>query len=243
MVLYLFIKIVKIIQKTCIFRALYKFQSQIQPNYIQYNVKNNKKTSVSFSQENKSKQQQKVQLPKIQQKLDLQQIKLQVPRLKHQVQHSKQFNKKNLRKSKRQHFLNNSTNINRLNRSSQKINQRLYKKSKSHKRNRSRNRKTKHKRNKSIHFKRSKRQKEKQTPTKSLTKTLLSKASDCDKKVFSFLTRDQLVLCKRNLQLMASVVEAASSSIHVCRELFEDRRWNCSSLELVPKLRPDLTAG
>ena len=72
---------------------------------------------------------------------------------------------------------------------------------------------------------------------------LFSSPSDCSRKKFPFLTKEQLKLCRRNLNLMPAVVKAAFTSIQVCRHLFKDLRWNCSSLASAPHFKPDLTLG
>ncbi|XP_046393027.1 protein Wnt-11b-2-like [Ischnura elegans] len=57
------------------------------------------------------------------------------------------------------------------------------------------------------------------------------------------LTRAQARLCRRAADAMPLVARAASQTAIVCGELFKERRWNCSSLELAPRLSPDLTTG
>ncbi|XP_022250690.1 protein Wnt-11b-2-like [Limulus polyphemus] len=50
-------------------------------------------------------------------------------------------------------------------------------------------------------------------------------------------------LCKRNMELMPLVVNAAQVTMKTCQKTFEDRRWNCSSISVIPNLTHDLTAG
>ena len=57
------------------------------------------------------------------------------------------------------------------------------------------------------------------------------------------LIKQQVMLCRRNLELMPVVAHSARESVKVCKELFRDRRWNCSTLELVPNYMADLTGG
>nr|XP_014344527.1 PREDICTED: protein Wnt-11b-like [Latimeria chalumnae] len=51
---------------------------------------------------------------------------------------------------------------------------------------------------------------------------------------------DQLHLCKRNLELMQSIVQAAKLTKVACQKTFSDMRWNCSSVEHAPYFTPDL---
>ncbi|VDO94342.1 unnamed protein product [Soboliphyme baturini] len=53
----------------------------------------------------------------------------------------------------------------------------------------------------------------------------------------------QTKLCKRHADLMPIIMRAAAQTATVCQNEFSDRRWNCSSIRLVPKLTPDLTKG
>ncbi|KAG8224872.1 hypothetical protein J437_LFUL006466 [Ladona fulva] len=57
------------------------------------------------------------------------------------------------------------------------------------------------------------------------------------------LSRAQARLCRRAAETMPLVARAASQTAVVCGELFKERRWNCSSLELAPDLAPDLTTA
>lgn len=57
------------------------------------------------------------------------------------------------------------------------------------------------------------------------------------------LPKAQRRFCSRRLWMMPAVAHAARSAADVCQELFADKRWNCSSVLLAPKLTPDLTEG
>ncbi|TRZ01475.1 hypothetical protein DNTS_031889 [Danionella cerebrum] len=57
------------------------------------------------------------------------------------------------------------------------------------------------------------------------------------------LVPDQLQLCKRNLELMHSIVHAAKLTKSACQGTFSDMRWNCSSIESAPHFTPDLAKG
>ncbi|XP_007909586.1 protein Wnt-11 [Callorhinchus milii] len=57
------------------------------------------------------------------------------------------------------------------------------------------------------------------------------------------LVSAQVQLCRSNLDLMHSVVQAARHVRTTCRKTFSDMRWNCSSIELAPKFKPDLERG
>ncbi|XP_022248877.1 protein Wnt-11b-2-like [Limulus polyphemus] len=50
-------------------------------------------------------------------------------------------------------------------------------------------------------------------------------------------------LCKRNMEFMPLIINAARATMKTCQETFADRRWNCSSIDFVPNLMHDLTAG
>ncbi|XP_053329990.1 protein Wnt-11b [Spea bombifrons] len=62
-------------------------------------------------------------------------------------------------------------------------------------------------------------------------------------KVLERLVPDQTHLCKRNLELMQSVVNAAKQTKLICQLTFSDMRWNCSSIEHAPYFTPDLAKG
>ncbi|KAE8584024.1 hypothetical protein XENTR_v10020792 [Xenopus tropicalis] len=57
------------------------------------------------------------------------------------------------------------------------------------------------------------------------------------------LVPEQSQLCKRNLELMQSVVNAAKQAKLTCQMTFSDMRWNCSSVENAPNFTPDLSKG
>lgn len=62
-------------------------------------------------------------------------------------------------------------------------------------------------------------------------------------KILDGLVSDQLQLCRRNLELMHSIVHAAKETKGVCQKTFSDMRWNCSSIEYAPSFTPDLVKG
>uniref|UniRef100_A0A3P8ZWI3 Protein Wnt n=1 Tax=Esox lucius TaxID=8010 RepID=A0A3P8ZWI3_ESOLU len=62
-------------------------------------------------------------------------------------------------------------------------------------------------------------------------------------KLLDGLAPDQLQLCRRNLELMHSVVHAAKLTKNTCQKTFGDMRWNCSSVEKAPRFTPDLAKG
>lgn len=62
-------------------------------------------------------------------------------------------------------------------------------------------------------------------------------------KILDGLVPDQLQLCRRNLELMHSIVHAAKETKGVCQKTFSDMRWNCSSIEYAPSFTPDLMKG
>ncbi|XP_066509843.1 protein Wnt-11 [Hoplias malabaricus] len=57
------------------------------------------------------------------------------------------------------------------------------------------------------------------------------------------LTPDQQQLCRRNVELMESVVEAVEVTKASCQNTFRDMRWNCSSINAAPHFSPDLAKG
>ncbi|XP_078496120.1 protein Wnt-11b-like [Lissotriton helveticus] len=57
------------------------------------------------------------------------------------------------------------------------------------------------------------------------------------------LLPDQYQLCKRNLEVMPTIVHAAAQTKLACQGAFSDMRWNCSSIELAPDYAPDLMKG
>lgn len=56
----------------------------------------------------------------------------------------------------------------------------------------------------------------------------------------------QAQLCRSNLELMQTIVQAAREVKKTCQKTFADMRWNCSSIEIssdAAKYRPDLDRG
>ncbi|KYO19203.1 PREDICTED: protein Wnt-11 isoform X2 [Crocodylus porosus] len=57
------------------------------------------------------------------------------------------------------------------------------------------------------------------------------------------LVMSQVQLCRSNLELMQTIIQAAREVIKTCRKTFSDMRWNCSSIELAPNYLLDLERG
>ncbi|XP_048453820.1 protein Wnt-11-like [Rhincodon typus] len=57
------------------------------------------------------------------------------------------------------------------------------------------------------------------------------------------LVSAQQQLCRSNLDLMQSIIQAAREVKKTCQKTFSDMRWNCSSIELAPYFPPDLERG
>ncbi|XP_017587166.1 PREDICTED: protein Wnt-11 isoform X2 [Corvus brachyrhynchos] len=57
------------------------------------------------------------------------------------------------------------------------------------------------------------------------------------------LVVSQVQLCRSNLELMQTIIQAAQEVIKTCRKTFSDMRWNCSSIELAPNYLLDLERG
>lgn len=60
------------------------------------------------------------------------------------------------------------------------------------------------------------------------------------------MVSSQAQLCRSNLELMQTVVQAAREVKKTCQKTFADMRWNCSSIDIpadVGKYRPDLERG
>lgn len=69
-------------------------------------------------------------------------------------------------------------------------------------------------------------------------------SSACSKRWGSWgLTARQATLCRGALDAMPHVARAAQLAVTTCKQLFADRRWNCSSLDAAPQLTPDLSTG
>lgn len=49
--------------------------------------------------------------------------------------------------------------------------------------------------------------------------------------------------CRRNLEVMHSVVRAAAETVSACQKTFAGMRWNCSSIQRAPSFGPDLLKG
>ncbi|NXG45362.1 WN11B protein, partial [Psilopogon haemacephalus] len=57
------------------------------------------------------------------------------------------------------------------------------------------------------------------------------------------LVPDQFQMCRRNIEVMRSIVLAAHRTKSVCQQTFADMRWNCSSIRHAPSFGPDLLKG
>ena len=57
------------------------------------------------------------------------------------------------------------------------------------------------------------------------------------------LVPDQFQMCRRNLEVMPSIVRAARQTQSICQKTFADMRWNCSSVQRAPRFGPDLLKG
>ncbi|NWR68698.1 WN11B protein, partial [Centropus unirufus] len=57
------------------------------------------------------------------------------------------------------------------------------------------------------------------------------------------LVPDQFQMCRRNLEVMPSIIRAALQTKSVCQKTFSDMRWNCSSIQRAPSFGPDLLKG
>ncbi|KAK7482701.1 hypothetical protein BaRGS_00025999, partial [Batillaria attramentaria] len=57
------------------------------------------------------------------------------------------------------------------------------------------------------------------------------------------LVKQQIKLCRDNLDLMPSIARASSLSVETCQSQFSDRRWNCSSIGRLPARSKDLVRG
>jgi len=74
-------------------------------------------------------------------------------------------------------------------------------------------------------------------------RTAWNGADDCSSLKRGVLRRQQRPVCSKHIDLMEFVSQAARVTVDLCQQLFAERRWNCSSIELAPKFRRDLTAG
>ncbi|XP_022095192.1 protein Wnt-11b-2-like [Acanthaster planci] len=77
--------------------------------------------------------------------------------------------------------------------------------------------------------------------TKENKNTVWTNATAC--KSSRLLVSPQKSLCKRNLDAMAAVVESTTVTFDTCQLQFQDRRWNCSSINSAPNFTPDLNKG
>ncbi|CAH1781757.1 unnamed protein product [Owenia fusiformis] len=57
------------------------------------------------------------------------------------------------------------------------------------------------------------------------------------------LHSSQVDVCKEHIDVMPIVKTAAYVAKQTCQYMFQDRRWNCSSIESVPKMTRDLSLG
>lgn len=73
--------------------------------------------------------------------------------------------------------------------------------------------------------------------------TVWKSSEDCSSLKPGVLRRQQRLVCSKHVDLMEFVSQAAVTTVDLCQELFAERRWNCSTIQLAPKFRRDLTAG
>ncbi len=65
-------------------------------------------------------------------------------------------------------------------------------------------------------------------------------------KLLPGMVSSQAQLCRTNLELMQTIIQAAREVKKTCQKTFADMRWNCSSIDIpidAPKYRPDLERG
>lgn len=65
-------------------------------------------------------------------------------------------------------------------------------------------------------------------------------------KLLPGMVSSQAQLCRSNLELMQTIIQAAREVKKTCQKTFSDMRWNCSSIDIPadsPKYRPDLDRG
>ncbi|XP_004076689.1 protein Wnt-11 isoform X1 [Oryzias latipes] len=80
--------------------------------------------------------------------------------------------------------------------------------------------------------------------TLSQTTSHINQTQHC--KRLSGLVSSQVQLCRSNLELMQTIVQAAREVKKTCQKTFADMRWNCSSIEIAAdgqKYPPDLDRG
>lgn len=78
--------------------------------------------------------------------------------------------------------------------------------------------------------------------SRSLSQTTqhINKTQHC--KMLPGLISSQAQLCRSNLELMQTIIQAAREVKKVCQKTFADMRWNCSSID-ASKFLPDLERG
>ena len=57
------------------------------------------------------------------------------------------------------------------------------------------------------------------------------------------LVKRQQVICRRNVEVMASVMEGARMAIKECKHQFQNRRWNCSTVDEISMFGNVLNQG
>ena len=57
------------------------------------------------------------------------------------------------------------------------------------------------------------------------------------------LVKRQQVICKRNLEVMGAVMEGARLAISECQHQFQNRRWNCSTINHISMFGDVLNQG
>lgn len=65
-------------------------------------------------------------------------------------------------------------------------------------------------------------------------------------KLLPGMVSSQAQLCRSNMELMQTIIQAAREVKKTCQKTFADMRWNCSSIEIptdAPKYPPDLDRG
>lgn len=65
-------------------------------------------------------------------------------------------------------------------------------------------------------------------------------------KLLPGMVSSQAQLCRSNLELMQTIIQAAREVKKTCQKTFADMRWNCSSIDIpvdAGKYRPDLDRG
>nr|XP_020477753.1 protein Wnt-11 [Monopterus albus] len=65
-------------------------------------------------------------------------------------------------------------------------------------------------------------------------------------KLLPSMVSSQAQLCRTNIELMQTIIQAAREVKNTCKKTFADMRWNCSSIDIpadAPKYQPDLDRG